>query len=426
MDGLNGSSSMDDLSPSFGVNIRDTQQTGRKTEWKSKTARSDKESTFQHISLHSFRVALRASNVRGAWIMYKRLMQSDHAHRIGADEHSTVLSLLPKLTIPSLAQAHSKTVVYHMRQEGIRLDIRDYHILLHINLMVGDRPAMERLMLQMTDIDDVTPDVKCYNLMMAINVRLGDLQSLEKVWVDLLQIIPASRLLNHDGWALLVEGYGTAGVLHKAQTAYMMYLDTINHRNSPFHLDALTNEVSADPVVLEALIRAHGLNKSLQKAKTLFEERRNSHPVDEHAFDSIIEACEVNSDLKSANLYWESLLCYCESLKVGTDTSLMDEVTIRGSEVYRGKHRPPHPLPITIARLVRLNARLGRKDDAIRIFTHFDKIVVQTADSFEDIVWLFIKDRKYNEAQQVVKLMVKRGYSVPTAVLNKLNTENNL
>ncbi|KAI8924098.1 hypothetical protein BC831DRAFT_467133 [Entophlyctis helioformis] len=381
------------------------------------------------------------------------LGQQPEIARIPADDHSALLSLITQHTLPSVAEAHSLTVVTRMRMLGIPLDIRDYHAQMMIHLGTLNRAKMLAALEKMTQEEGIRPDVTCFNLVMALFARLGDLDALTDMWMRCLSAHPASRLVNADAWAIMIDGYARAGDFEGAERLYEHYKALAGARgpeplsalpNGPFGSEAApVNALQVKSrVVHEAFIRALGLTGRLDDAKALFQQlldqaqdpvHGNPHTVDEHLYDAIIEACQACGDLAGAETYWKGVLSLCDSWRLDTSPSLpslpsfihISKESDEPSERYNknshsnadGKTKTvqhywgtPRPLSATYARMINLYTRATRVHDAMLLFNEQLQAMQPNAQTYEEIIRMQLRIGNERLAVRLFDKMVWRGY----------------
>nr|KAJ3420655.1 hypothetical protein HK105_005415 [Polyrhizophydium stewartii] len=297
------------------------------------------------VTSEKLRLAIAGFRLREAWFIYRMLpMPAGLSH----DEHSAMLVFLTKQPLPSVAQNQAPTVIAKMREDGHDLDIRNYHSLLTIYLANLNEDKMLETMQQMAKRSRAKPtrsgseksqidgaarhhghlriDVTSFNLLMMLYARLGKLEKLMQTWVQCIEMHPASRYVNMDAWAIMIDAYARKGDTQGAMRLYQALkskLDEMPHLKVP-------------SAIHSAVIRMHGFRKDLDAVVSYFESiRAGSSPAatdtmidgdssfvpesiarlqpDQYVYDAIIEACEAAGDLPRAEQYWAELLELCSS-----------------------------------------------------------------------------------------------------------------
>ncbi|KAH6591358.1 hypothetical protein BASA50_008714 [Batrachochytrium salamandrivorans] len=278
----------------------------------------------------SLQRCLLLNNVREAWTVY-RMMPRHELKKLHADDHSTLLALLTSHTHPTLGEAHALTVVHRMRDYEMALDIRDYHSLLRIHLATNNEPKMVHLIKTMHHMDGIMPDIKCYNLLMALYAKSSParLDMLTTTWIECMRQMPWARMVNMDGWALLIDGYARGGDVAGAERMYRHLLDKVGAVADPLGRDDYNDKLMLVPrIVHEAAIRMFGLAGRLDHAETLFAAVLRQvgpsqhlsrdhhgdapHGADEHLYDAVIEACQACGNMDAARKYMKMLLDMCD------------------------------------------------------------------------------------------------------------------
>ncbi|KAJ8324620.1 hypothetical protein O5D80_006866 [Batrachochytrium dendrobatidis] len=264
----------------------------------------------------ALREALLSSELKKAWTAY-RLLPASECLLLTHEDHSTLLGLLTAHTHSTIAEAHSVTVIFRMREHDIHLDIRDYHNLMRIYLANNNEAKMLDAMKTMQKVDGVQPDLICYNLLMALYAKSipRRLDMLTNTWIESLRQMPWARLANMDGWAILIDGYARGGDVEGAEKMY-------EHVKSK--AESAGMEIPAH--VHEAAIRMYGLAGKLTDASRVFDfVLRREGPstqsktvgsayqgVNEHLYDAMIEACQACNNLGLATMYFKQVMDMCD------------------------------------------------------------------------------------------------------------------
>ncbi|KAI8915908.1 hypothetical protein EDD86DRAFT_243865 [Gorgonomyces haynaldii] len=206
--------------------------------------------------LNSFRL----ERPKQSWKIFSELLKRQ-PFSLKQDDYTKMLQFMTLMVDPTMQKYQADVLLKSMRQQALRLDIRDYHSLFRIYLNLNDTQKLEQLYVEMRELDQRKPDPIIYNCLM---------------------------------------------MAYLEQEEYQKVIDTWHHMEQYLEQNNLDMHIA----VKEALLQVLAALGEKQKCIEVFEQMDQTLT----SFDAVIRAMITLNDSKQVDAYWNALLDYCQQI----------------------------------------------------------------------------------------------------------------
>jgi hypothetical protein len=365
-------------------------------------------------SLKSFRKAVARFEYPEMIAQYSHLYQQGRIAELEAEDHTSMLISLANHRVPRDASKPAEKVINNMVEHGIVLDMRDHHTILTIYLRAQEFGRMESHFDSMRNYFNITPDVRCFNLMLAAYSMQNNHEKVMATWQACNNTWPASKYLNMDGWAFLIDSYGTVGNLSMCEQIFQRLQQRLEG-----------SQVQISPSIHEARIRAAGYCQNLSIASEIFESQVSAGlNLDQNfgLFDAMIDAAARCDEPGRMDALLQKLLDHCSQIdsKIG-----MPQRTLRINLTWNGPQDSiladyTSPYPSTLARLMDFYYMKRKFDKVCWIWCYFEPCSRFSQKEHELAAYSFLRIGENETAKKILYHMPARGLTVPKELRKKL------